>query len=112
MCECLVCSEGLAVEGSASLRCHTSLQVQLLKDNGVGLLVDVRTVPRSRTNPQFNKDVSLAAAQPPQPQALAPLLAASWGLPPHRSASPLHRPVHTSAMPRPAPPHSAPGLGE
>ena len=29
----------------------------LLKANGVACLVDVRTVPRSRTNPQFNKDV-------------------------------------------------------
>lgn len=28
----------------------------LLKERGVRLLVDVRTVPRSRTNPQFNKD--------------------------------------------------------
>ncbi|MGE5094277.1 MAG: DUF488 family protein [Betaproteobacteria bacterium] len=36
----------------------------LLKANGVARLVDVRTVPRSRTNPQFNKDAmpaSLAA---------------------------------------------------
>ena len=31
--------------------------VALLSGNGVSLLVDVRTVPRSRTNPQFNKDV-------------------------------------------------------
>lgn len=30
--------------------------VELLASNGVELLVDVRTVPRSRTNPQFNKD--------------------------------------------------------
>jgi uncharacterized protein (DUF488 family) len=29
----------------------------LLTAHGVTLLVDVRTVPRSRTNPQFNKDV-------------------------------------------------------
>jgi uncharacterized protein (DUF488 family) len=28
----------------------------LLKANGVGRLVDVRTIPRSRTNPQFNRD--------------------------------------------------------
>ncbi len=30
--------------------------VELLKAYGVGLLVDVRTVPRSRHNPQFNKE--------------------------------------------------------
>ncbi len=38
--------------------------IELLRDAGVTLLVDVRTVPRSRTHPQFNAD-SL-------PQALAP----------------------------------------
>ena len=31
--------------------------VELLKEANVGLLVDVRTVPRSRTNPQYNTDV-------------------------------------------------------
>lgn len=31
--------------------------VDELKSHGVELLVDVRTVPRSRTNPQFNMDV-------------------------------------------------------
>jgi uncharacterized protein (DUF488 family) len=36
----------------------------LLRANAVTCLVDVRTVPRSRTNPQFNKDV--------MPQSLAP----------------------------------------
>lgn len=39
--------------------------VALLRENGIELLVDIRTVPRSRTNPQFNADVlpaSLAAA--------------------------------------------------
>ena len=30
--------------------------VALLRKNGVELLVDVRTVPRSRMNPQFNKE--------------------------------------------------------
>ncbi len=30
--------------------------VELLKLNEIELLVDVRTVPKSRTNPQFNKD--------------------------------------------------------
>lgn len=35
--------------------------VELLRANGITCLVDVRTVPRSRTNPQFNKD-SLPAA--------------------------------------------------
>lgn len=37
--------------------------VAMLAANGVTLLADIRTVPRSRTNPQFNKDalpVSLA----------------------------------------------------
>ncbi len=36
----------------------------LLKANGVERLVDVRTVPRSRTNPQFNADVMGAALAP------------------------------------------------
>ena len=30
--------------------------VALLREAAVGLLVDVRSVPRSRTNPQFNTD--------------------------------------------------------
>jgi uncharacterized protein (DUF488 family) len=40
--------------------------VELLRPAEVRLVVDVRTVPRSRTNPQFNRDVlsdSLAAYQ-------------------------------------------------
>jgi uncharacterized protein (DUF488 family) len=39
--------------------------IELLRKNGVKLLVDVRTIPRSRHNPQFNRDSlpkSLAAA--------------------------------------------------
>lgn len=36
----------------------------LLRANGVGRLVDVRTVPRSRTNPQFNQDAMPAALAP------------------------------------------------
>lgn len=37
----------------------------LLQENGVRLLVDVRSVPRSRTNPQFNADTlpAVLAAQ-------------------------------------------------
>ena len=31
--------------------------VKLLRVADVGLVVDIRTVPRSRTNPQYNKDV-------------------------------------------------------
>lgn len=31
--------------------------VSMLASHGIGRLVDVRTVPRSRTNPQFNRDV-------------------------------------------------------
>lgn len=30
--------------------------VDILKSHGVESLIDVRTIPRSRTNPQFNKD--------------------------------------------------------
>jgi uncharacterized protein (DUF488 family) len=40
--------------------------VDLLREAKAGLVVDVRTVPRSRTNPQFNRDVlpeSLAGYQ-------------------------------------------------
>jgi len=39
--------------------------IDLLNNHGVSLLVDIRTVPRSRHNPQFNKDAlpgSLSAA--------------------------------------------------
>ncbi|HEY5106486.1 MAG TPA: DUF488 domain-containing protein [Caulobacteraceae bacterium] len=39
--------------------------VQLLREAGAGMVADVRTMPRSRTNPQFNSDVlaaTLAAA--------------------------------------------------
>ncbi len=38
--------------------------VELLREHGVDLLADVRTVPRSRRNPQFNRDTL--------PQTLAP----------------------------------------
>src|SRR5437763_16230295 len=31
--------------------------IALLREAGVDLLVDIRTVPRSRANPQFNADV-------------------------------------------------------
>jgi uncharacterized protein (DUF488 family) len=31
--------------------------IDLLKMNGVTMVIDIRTVPRSRHNPQFNKDV-------------------------------------------------------
>jgi uncharacterized protein (DUF488 family) len=39
--------------------------IELLRDSSIEVVVDVRTVPRSRTNPQYNRDVlpaSLAAA--------------------------------------------------
>ena len=38
--------------------------IQLLKTYGVTLLVDVRTVPRSRHNPQFNKETLPASLKP------------------------------------------------
>jgi uncharacterized protein (DUF488 family) len=38
----------------------------LLQEAGVTFLADVRTVPRSRTNPQYNSDVFPAALQPYQ----------------------------------------------
>jgi uncharacterized protein (DUF488 family) len=37
--------------------------VRLLQAHGVRLLVDVRTIPRSRHNPQFNQDALRAALQ-------------------------------------------------
>lgn len=40
--------------------------VELLKESGVGVVVDVRTIPRSRTNPQYNRETlpeSLAGFQ-------------------------------------------------
>ena len=46
--------------------------VELLKEVGVTLVVDVRTVPRSRTNPQYNGDAL--------PDSLAPsaLIMSTW----------------------------------
>src|SRR5919197_5403027 len=38
--------------------------VDLLKGAQIALVVDVRTVPRSRTNPQYNRDVLPAALEP------------------------------------------------
>jgi uncharacterized protein (DUF488 family) len=38
--------------------------VELLKSCGISLLVDVRTVPRSRHNPQFNKETLPASLKP------------------------------------------------
>jgi uncharacterized protein (DUF488 family) len=38
--------------------------IQLLKTYGVTLLVDVRTVPRSRHNPQFNKETLPGSLKP------------------------------------------------
>ena len=38
--------------------------VALLVPNGITRVVDVRTVPRSRTNPQYNRDALPAALQP------------------------------------------------
>ena len=38
--------------------------VALLQANGITRLVDVRTVPRSRTNPQYNKDALPASLAP------------------------------------------------
>ena len=37
--------------------------IALLKEAGVGSLVDVRSYPRSRTNPQFNSDVLAGALE-------------------------------------------------
>ena len=37
--------------------------IGMLRENGVGLLVDVRTVPRSRFNPQFNGEALAAPLQ-------------------------------------------------
>ena len=38
--------------------------VALLQESGIRLLVDIRTVPRSRTNPQFNRDTLPQALEP------------------------------------------------
>lgn len=46
----------------------------LLQEAGVELLVDIRTIPRSRANPQFNAD-ALPAALAPFQIACAPLAA-------------------------------------
>jgi uncharacterized protein (DUF488 family) len=56
-------------EGSLFTVGHSTLPIdafiQLLKTYGIALLLDIRTVPKSRHNPQFNSDAlkqSLAAA--------------------------------------------------
>ena len=46
----------------------TEAFVALLREAEVRLVVDVRTAPRSRTNPQFNRDV-LPASLAPSPGA-------------------------------------------
>ncbi len=53
----------------------TEAFVALLREADVRLVVDVRTAPRSRTNPQFNRDVLPASLAPFQIgyQHLAPL---------------------------------------
>lgn len=38
--------------------------IELLQAHGVTCLVDIRTVPRSRTNPQFNKDTLPRSLEP------------------------------------------------
>jgi uncharacterized protein (DUF488 family) len=38
--------------------------VQLLRENGVSTVADIRTVPRSRRNPQFNRETMAEALQP------------------------------------------------
>ena len=38
--------------------------IRMLEAHGVNRLVDVRTVPRSRTNPQFNRDTLPVALAP------------------------------------------------
>ena len=40
--------------------------VDLLRAGNVGMVVDIRTVPRSRTNPQYNEDALGAALAPYQ----------------------------------------------
>lgn len=60
--------------------------VELLRKAGVRLVVDVRTIPRSRTNPQYNRDVL--------PQSLSAFqigyehIAALGGLRGHKSGTP------------------------
>lgn len=38
--------------------------VDLLQESGINLVVDVRSIPRSRTNPQFNQETLPAALAP------------------------------------------------
>lgn len=38
--------------------------VDLLRESGIQALVDIRTVPRSRTNPQFNREVLPSSLAP------------------------------------------------
>jgi uncharacterized protein (DUF488 family) len=47
---------------------HSTLAIEsflgALQDNGVNLLVDVRTIPQSRFNPQFGREALSASLQP------------------------------------------------
>jgi uncharacterized protein (DUF488 family) len=95
--------------GAATFRrveCHSAVQpfftighgtrtveelAALLKANDVACLVDVRTVPRSRTNPQFNRDAMPAALGPHaigyrHVAALGGLRGRSPGVPPEVNA--------------------------
>lgn len=50
---------------SAGRRSLLDAFVALLRENGIARVIDVRTIPRSRFNPQFNKETlpdSLAAS--------------------------------------------------
>ncbi|HET9650838.1 MAG TPA: DUF488 domain-containing protein [Usitatibacter sp.] len=74
----------------------------LLEANEVRRLVDVRTVPRSRTNPQFNKDVIAAALAPHglayrHIAALGGLRGKSPGVPPEVNAFWENRSFHNYA---------------
>ena len=62
--------------------------VSLLAQAEVTLVVDVRTVPRSRFNPQFNRDDALGLRSPPgaSPTSTSPRLGACGGI--QRDASP------------------------
>ena len=72
---------------------HTIVEfVALLRQARVDLLIDVRSIPRSRTNPQFNADAL--------PEALTEAGIAYRHLPAlgglrHRKKARYHRPTHS-----------------
>ena len=52
---------------------NTAELLELLRARGVGQVVDIRTIPRSRHNPQFKSEGDIRAIRPRSPRPWAPV---------------------------------------